>query len=216
MKKAVLFDLDGTLLDTLQSLTNIMNAALEKFGAPAVSTDIARLHIGTGPRDFCLGCLPEDKKHLVDDFLPIYREVQMSYKNTEVQVFPHAIECLKSLKNAGKKIAIVTNKSQDAAEVVVAKLLPEIQFDSILGLRDGIEAKPNPAGALQVLKELGVTNDEAVFVGDGDTDYLTGKNANMLTYSVLWGYKTKEELQELGANNFVTTFQELEAHLLKV
>lgn len=216
MKKAILFDLDGTLLDTLQSLTNIMNAALEKFGACPVTPDIARLYIGTGPRDFCLGCLPEDKKHLVDTFLQIYRDVQMNYKNTEVQVFPHAIACLKSLKNVGKKIAIITNKSQEAAEIVVAKLLSEIQFDSILGLRDGIEAKPNPAGVFQVLKELGVTADEAVFVGDGDTDYLTGKNANILTYSVLWGYKTKEELEALGAKNFVTTFNELEKKLLQV
>ncbi len=206
MKKAILFDLDGTLLDTLQSLTNIMNAALEKFGACPVTPDIARLYIGTGPRDFCLGCLPEDKKHLVDTFLQ---------KNTEVQVFPYAIACLKSLKNVGKKIAIITNKSQEAAEIVVAKLLSEIQFDSILGLRDGIEAKPNPAGVFQVLKELGVTADEAVFVGDGDTDYLTGKNANILTYSVLWGYKTKEELEALGAKNFVTTFNELEKKLLQ-
>lgn len=214
MKKAVVFDLDGTLLDTLQSLTNIMNTALEKFGAPTVTKEQAREHIGTGPIDFCRGCLPNDKKHLAEEFLPIYKEVQLNYTNNDVKVFPHAVECLKSLQEAGKKIAIVTNKSQDAAEVILPKLLPEIHFDAILGLREGILAKPDPSGVLQVLKELGVTTEEAIFVGDGDTDYLTGKNANILTFSVLWGYKTKEELAQLGAKNFVNSFDELEEKIL--
>lgn len=121
-----------------------------------------------------------------------------------------------ALKKAGIKLAVVTNKSQQAADVLGRTLLKDFGFDVIFGNRDGIPVKPDPTSTRMVLKELGVSEKEAVFVGDGDTDVQTAHNAGMRSVSVLWGYRTKEQLLDAGAERFAETFPQLQEILLSL
>lgn len=113
-------------------------------------------------------------------------------------------------------MAVVTNKSQQAADALGATLLKEFSFDVIFGNRDGVPVKPDPTSTRMVLRELGVEPHEAVFVGDGDTDVQTAINAGMRCISVLWGYRTKEQLVQAGASQFAQSFDQLEEMLKRM
>ncbi len=215
MKKAVIFDLDGTILDTLPDLNACMNEALERFGCPPITAEQTRAYVGHGGLQFAACALPEEKRGMAEYFYKeVYCPIHFRCKNERTKLFPQERECLAALKGAGMKIAVVTNKSQPAADALNATLLKEFSFDAVFGNRDGVPVKPDPASTLLTLKELGVSPRDAVFVGDGDTDVQTAKNAGMDCVSVLWGYRTKEQLLCAGAQRFVSSFSELRAVLL--
>lgn len=216
MLKAVIFDLDGTILDTLPDLCACMNRALSDCGYPSITLQQAMAYVGHGGRNFALAALPPDKRDTVDEFYAHYCDIHVHCKNENTREFAGEDECLFALKSAGLKLAVVTNKSQAAADVLGATLLKKFGFDAIVGNRAGIPVKPDPTLTLQVLRELGVTAAEAVFVGDGDTDVQTAKNAGMRSVSVLWGYRSEEQLVQAGAQRFVRTFAQLKDTLLSM
>ena len=210
MLKAVIFDLDGTVLDTLPDLNNCMNAALKEFGCPAISVEQTRSYVGNGGLLFATRALPPEKRTEAEYFYKqVYCPIHVGCKNELTRPLPLEKECLASLKEAGIKFAVVTNKSQAAADVLGATLLKEYGFDMIFGNRPEYGVKPDPASTLYVLKELGIEPQDAVFVGDGETDVQTAKNAGMRSVSVLWGYRTKEQLLAAGAERFAETFAQL-------
>lgn len=217
MIKAVIFDLDGTVLDTLPDLNACMNEALEKFGCPRISMEETRRYVGHGGLRFAELSLPEDRRAQAEHFYKdVYCPVHFACKNTLTKVFEGEADCLAALRAAGIKLAIVTNKSQPAATALAQTLLAPYGFSVVFGNRDGIPVKPDPASTFEVLKQLGVSPAEAVFVGDGDTDVQTAANAGMRCVSVLWGYRSREQLVRAGASLFAESFSQLKEMLLKM
>ena len=217
MVKAVIFDLDGTVLDTLPDLHACMNEALEKFGCPKISLEETRRYVGHGGLRFAQLSLPEDRRAQAEHFYKdVYCPVHFACKNALTKTFAGESDCLAALRAAGIKLAIVTNKSQPAATALGKTLLAPFGFSVIFGNRDGIPVKPDPTSTLAVLKELGVSPAEAVFVGDGDTDVQTAANAGMRCVSVLWGYRSREQLVGAGASLFAENFAQLKELLLKM
>lgn len=216
MLKAVLFDLDGTVLDTLPDLNAGMNEALRQFGCPPVTMEQSRAFVGHGGKQYAALALPPDKKKDIDAFYTLYQSVHVHWNNARTKPFPHEEECLAALRERGLKLAVVTNKSQGAADVLKGTLLKAYGFSAVIGNREGVPVKPDPATAFEALRILGVTPEEAVFVGDGDTDVQTAKNAGMRCISVLWGYRTKEQLIAAGASQFAENFLQLKDILLQM
>ena len=216
MLKAVLFDLDGTVLHTLPDLNACMNEALRQFGCPPVTMEQSRAFVGHGGKQYAVQALPPDKKKDIDAFYTLYQSVHVHWNNTRTKPFPYEEECLAALRERGLKLAVVTNKSQGAADVLKATLLKEYGFSAVIGNRAGVPVKPDPATTFEALRLLGVSADEAVFVGDGDTDVQTAKNAGMRCVSVLWGYRSREQLLAAGASQFAETFLELKDILLQM
>ncbi len=214
MVKAVIFDLDGTVLDTLPDLNACMNEALAAYGFPPITLRETMAYVGHGGRNFALAALPADKKGMVDEFYASYCEIHVRCKNEHTRPFAGEAECMAALRAAGMRLAVLTNKSQRAADVLGATLLKEYGFDEIVGHRADTAVKPDPASTLALLKRLGVAPSEAVFVGDGDTDVQTAKNAGMRSVSVLWGYRSRAELLAAGAERFASSFDELRGILL--
>lgn len=216
MLKAVLFDLDGTVLHTLPDLNACMNEALRQFGCPPVTMEQSRAFVGHGGKQYAVQALPPDKKKDIDAFYTLYQSVHVHWNNTRTKPFPYEEECLAALRERGLKLAVVTNKSQGAADVLKATLLKEYGFSAVIGNRAGVPVKPDPATTFEALRLLGVSADEAVFVGDGDTDVQTAKNAGMRCVSVLWGYRSREQLLAAGASQFAETFLQLKDILLQM
>ena len=216
MLKAVIFDLDGTILDTLPDLNACMNAALADYGYPLITREQTMAFVGHGGKNFALAALPDDKKNTVDEFYAHYCDIHVHCKNENTREFEGEQDCLFALKRAGIKLAVVTNKSQAAADVLGGTLLKKYAFDAIAGNRAGVPVKPDPALTLQILQELGVSPADAVFVGDGDTDVQTAQNAGMRSVSVLWGYRSREQLLAAGAERFAESFSELKDILLSL
>lgn len=213
-KKAVLFDLDGTLLDTIADLNACMNAALEIFGCPPVTMEQSRRFVGKGGREYALQALPEERKKDVDAFMRIYSGLHVDWKNGKTKYFPGEDGCLRALKAAGMRLGIVTNKSQGATDSLMRTLLAPYGFEFAFGNTGDVPLKPDPFGVRQALSFFGVSPGEAVFVGDGETDVLTAANAGMECVSVLWGYRSREQLEEAGATVFAENYADLERLLL--
>ena len=216
MLKAVLFDLDGTVLHTLPDLNACMNEALRQFGCPPVTMEQSRAFVGHGGKQYAVQALPPEKKKDIDAFYTLYQSVHVHWNNTRTKPFPYEEECLAALRERGLKLAVVTNKSQGAADVLKATLLKDYGFSAVIGNRAGVPVKPDPATTFEALRLLGVSADEAVFVGDGDTDVQTAKNAGMRSVSVLWGYRSEEQLAAAGAQVYARTFEELKSILLSM
>ena len=216
MLKAVIFDLDGTVLETLPDLNACMNAALADYGYPPITREQTMAFVGHGGRNFALAALPTEKRDTVDEFYAHYCDIHVHCKNENTREFAGEEDCLFALKSAGLKLAVVTNKSQAAADVLGNTLLKKYAFDAIAGNRAGVPVKPDPALTLQILQELGVSPADAVFVGDGDTDVQTAQNAGMRSVSVLWGYRSREQLLAAGAERFAESFSELKDILLSL
>ena len=215
MLKAVLFDLDGTVLDTLPDLNACMNEALARFGCHAITLEQTRRYVGNGGLLFAERALPPARRAEAEHFYKdVYCPVHFGCKNERTRPFAGEGECLAALRDAGMRLAVVTNKSQRAADELGATLLQPYGFSAVFGNRDGVPVKPDPTLALLALKELGVAPAEAAFVGDGETDVQTAKNAGMRSVSVLWGYRGEAELRAAGAERFARSYAELQGILL--
>ena len=215
MLKAVLFDLDGTVLDTLPDLHACMNEALAQFGCPPITLEQTRRYVGNGGLLFATRALPPERRGEAEHFYrDIYCPVHIRCKNERTHPFAGEAECLAALRAAGLRLGVVTNKSQAAADVLARTLLAPFGFSALLGNRDGVPVKPDPTLTFLALRRLGVRPEEAAFVGDGETDVQTAKNAGMRCVSVLWGYRPREELAAAGAHVFAHTYAELQATLL--
>ena len=210
MLKAVLFDLDGTVLDTLPDLNACMNEALRRFGCPEITLAQTRRFVGHGGLRFAEEALPEDRRAEAEHFYKdVYCPVHFRCTNSLTRPYVGEGECMEALARAVIKRAVVTNKSQTAADALWKTLLAPYGFSAVFGNREGIPVKPDPTSALLVLEQLGVKPSEAAFVGDGDTDVQTAKNAGMRPVSVLWGYRTREELIAAGAEPFAEDYAQL-------
>ena len=207
--KAVIFDLDGTLLNTLEDLTDSTNFALESCGFAPRELDEVRRFVGDGMPLLIERALPDGAGK--EDFDKCYRLFCEHYKNNmENKTAPYDGVCgvLERLHKSGYKLAIVTNKGDFAAQALCKKMFPCV--DTVVGGRPDLPKKPAPDPVYIALERLGVGREDAVFVGDSQVDYQTAVNAGLDCISVLWGFRERDELEKIGAKRFCSNAAELE------
>lgn len=203
MDKLVIFDLDGTLLDTLPDLAYNVNKMLEHFMLPTVTTEDVRRYIGNGARKLVersVGGIKDEK--LFEEYFSYYNKLYDASKSSKTKFFDGIPKVLREFKRRGYKLAICTNKPQTPTENVYEQFFKEFEFDMVVGLSDKVVRKPDPSATLDIINKLGVQKENVYFVGDGETDVMTAKNAGVKSVAVLWGYRDKQELQDAGANIF--------------
>ena len=211
MKRLIVFDLDGTLINSLEDLADSANHVLTQHGFPPHPVDAYRYFVGDGVRKLIERILPEEERtdarieQCRVEFVAYYK-IHMEDKTS---VYPGIIELMKALKERGLKIAVATNKVHVAVAPLMAKYFPGIRFDSLIGQREGIPVKPHPQIMYDILKETGCQPSEALHVGDTATDMQLAHNAGVESVGVLWGYRPLEELQEAGAEHIIRVPEEL-------
>jgi phosphoglycolate phosphatase len=209
--KIVVFDLDGTLINSLEDLADSANHVLTQHGFPTHPVDAYRYFVGDGVRKLIERILPVEERtdaqieQCKAEFVAYYK-IHMEDKTS---VYEGITELLKALKARGLKIAVATNKVHVAVEPLMAKYFPGIHFDSLIGQREGIPVKPAPQIMYDILKETGCSASEALHVGDTATDMQLAHNAGVTPVGVLWGYRPLEELQEAGAQFIIEKPEEL-------
>lgn len=208
MLKAVFFDLDGTLLDTVGDIGAYVNEMLRAFSYPEITEVQARAYVGDGARKLIERSLPKNAAN-VGECYAYFSERFAKSDNAQTRLYAGEIDVLNSLKARGIKLAVITNKPHEAAVNCLNKFFPEGTFDYIGGDSGMFACKPDPSLTRFAALSMRVAPKECVFVGDGEADVRTAKNAGMRSISVLWGYRTRSQLKEAGAREFVSSFEEL-------
>ena len=213
MIKGVLFDLDGTLLNTLPDLHFIANATLKDFGYPERSMDEIRSFVGYGVKRLITRALP-DGVALTDEILDRMHENYLEYQNRLSERYEGIGEMLSTLRAHGVKLAIVSNKPDSAVAGVTEQYFPGM-LDFATGERAELNRKPHPDLSNLAMQTLGLKPEECIYVGDADTDIETGKNANLVTLSCTWGFRDEAYLIECGADHLVHTPEEITKYVLE-
>ncbi len=220
MKYALaIFDMDGTILNTLDDMTDSLNVILSKYKFPLHTLDEVRFMVGNGIPKLVERALPNgrntaDFEKILADFIAYYEE------HCAVKTAPYdgVVDCIKSLRQAGLKIAVNTNKVEPAAIALCDDYFPGL-FDIISGSRPGMPPKPAPDGIYEILSRAGMDGksegQRAVFIGDSDVDMQTGMNAGLDVIGVDWGFRGKKFLEEHGAKVIMMNAQELADHMVQ-
>lgn len=209
MHKAVIFDLDGTLLDTLQDLKNAVNMALEINGLPKRTLDEVRQFVGNGVRNLMIRAVEGGEKH--PEFEKIFADFKAYYEmhcQEETGPYEGIMELLECLKKRGIKMAIVSNKVDSAVKVLAEEYFSGF-FETAIGEKEDVAKKPAPDMVFKALEELGIEAKEAIYVGDSDVDIMTAMNAGLPCISVTWGFRDRDFLMFHGASSFIDTPEEL-------
>ena len=209
--KLIIFDLDGTLADTVESITEAMNAALTEMGLPLRDEAYIRRSVGNGSRTLCVRVLPEDRRDdaTVAKLLKIY---DRTYGETYMHVkslYPGMTDALEALHARGYKMAGFSNKQDAYVKNLCRALLPEGYFGAAEGQLDGRPIKPDPATALEICARLGIAPEDAVMVGDGETDVELSLRGGLTPVSVTWGFRSREQLAAAGGKIFVDSTADL-------
>lgn len=209
MYKTYIFDLDGTLLDTLDDLTTSVNYALRMAGLPEKSLDEVRAFVGNGVRKLMVRSVPGGDQHVgFEKILSLFREYYSQHDKDKTRPYPGIIEMLKTLKSRGARIAVVSNKFNTATQSLCKYYFGEL-VEVAVGEHDGVKKKPAPDIVNEALGLLGVDREDAVYVGDSDVDIMTARNSGLPCISVLWGFRNRSFLENSGARIFVNTPEEL-------
>lgn len=200
MKKLAIFDLDGTLLNTIADLAAATNYALTQYGYPTHSTDAYRFFIGNGINKLFERALPEKNRtpdnilRIRSKFIPYYNQ-----HNADMSCPYSGIEQLLHLLQKHRiQIAVASNKYQEATSKLIKQYFPLIHFTAVFGQRENVPTKPDPQVINEIIKLANVYKEETVYIGDSGVDMQTGLNANVTTIGVCWGFRPKNELQEFN------------------
>ncbi len=198
--EAVIFDLDGTLVDSVADIAGAANMALRAHGFEARKTDEYRFFIGEGAREMIKKALPpsageSDIGKCLEGFMAFYREGF----DVHTKLYDGMPELLGALCGRGVKIAVLSNKPQEMTSKIADSLLAGWDFSEIVGHSEKVPRKPDPSGALELCKRMGVSAAASVFVGDSAIDMKTATASGMLPVGVLWGFRSREELVQSGA-----------------
>jgi len=200
--KAVVFDLDGTLLDTIEDLTDSMNAALAAMGFPGRSIEEAKRMVGDGLDVFVRRALPDEarddpraaarlKEHMRSEY-----GIRRAVKTKPYEGIPALLEAL------GRReipTAVLSNKPHQETVILIKKYFPGAEFRAVLGAREGVPPKPEPSAALEIARDFGLRPGEIIYLGDTNTDMQTAGAAGMFAVGALWGFRSAEELKSHGA-----------------
>lgn len=214
--KLAIFDLDGTLLDTIADLAAATNFALAHYGLPTHKEEEYKFFVGNGINKMFERALPEDKRNeeyitkLRSQFVPYY-----DVHNSDLsRPYPGMVELLKELQRNNIAIGVASNKYQEAAVKLVLQFFPGIDFSLILGQREGVPSKPDPTIAYEIIEHTGIAKEYTVYIGDSCVDMQTGKNAGVTTVGVSWGFRPKAELESYSPDFIADNADELRKYLL--
>lgn len=199
--RAIIFDLDGTLLNTLDDIADGANAVLAEGGYPTHPVDTYRYFIGNGVATLFERALPEDDRQpsIIRACVEGFRQVYERHWDVKTHLYDGVAELLDALVTRDVRMAVLSNKPHSFTRKSVGRYLSRWPLSPVLGQRDGIPHKPDPAGALEIADELGVAPTEFLYLGDTATDMETARAAGMFAVGALWGFRPEEELREAGA-----------------
>ena len=209
--KTYIFDLDGTLLDTLGDLAVSVNFALRTYGMPEHSIDDVRQFVGNGVRKLMERAIPDGANNpLFEEAFASFRQYYMAHSLDTTRPYEGIPETLAALKARGCRLAVVSNKMMAATQALCNHFFPDT-IEVAIGEHEaeGIRKKPAPDTVIAALKALGVGKEDAVYVGDSDVDIQTARNSGLPCISVLWGFRDRSFLQQHGAETFISTPSDL-------
>ena len=211
MKKLVIFDLDGTLLDTIADLAESANHALKQLGYPTRDVETIRTFVGNGVNKLLFRALPDEEKteenmmRMRTHFVPYY-----DAHNADLSApYPGIVALLEELQAKGLMIAVASNKYQEATVKLVKHYFPMIDFVEVLGQREGINVKPDPTIVFDILQKAGVSKEETLYVGDSGVDMQTAINAGVDAIGVTWGFRPRTELEDFHPMGLIDQAEEL-------
>lgn len=213
MKKLIIFDLDGTLLNTIADLAQSTNHALKVLGYPTHEESAYNFMVGNGINKLFERALPEGEKseenvlRVRKEFIPYY-DVHNADKS---QPYPGIPELLEQMQEKGMQLAVASNKYQVATEKLVAHYFPNIRFTAVFGQREGINVKPDPTVVFDILKIAQVAKEEVLYVGDSGVDMQTAANAGVTACGVTWGFRPRTELESFHPAHIVEQASEIAA-----
>lgn len=211
MKKLVIFDLDGTLLDTIADLAAAANHALQKAGFPVYDTETIRTFVGNGISKLLERALPEGARtaesveRLRTDFVPYYD----AHNAEQSKPYPGVAALLLRLQERGMMLAVASNKYQAATEKLVAHYFPAIRFVKVMGQREGVPVKPDPTIVFDIMEAAGVGKEDVLYVGDSGVDMQTAHNAGVDAVAVSWGFRPRTELEAFRPLAIIDRAEEL-------
>lgn len=207
--KAVIFDMDGTILNTIDDIAGAVNYILRKYHMPARTVEEVKYFVGNGLRRTLLLSVPKGTpESFVEDIFEEFVSYYKNHSNICTRPYEGIVEAIKTLKEKGYKLAVVSNKRQEAVERLCQIFYKDL-FDAIAGDRDGINRKPDPDMVYDVLERIGVRKEDALYIGDSDVDIKTAQNAGLGGIFVSWGFRGGEFLQEQGAEFIADSPEEL-------
>lgn len=213
MKKALIFDLDGTILDTLDDLADALNYALQTHGYPRRTVEEVRRMVGNGIGNLVSRGIQEGREPQSDgevqEVLKTFKGYYADHCRDKTKPYDGVLEALDQLKKAGYALALVSNKADFAVQELRGVFFPGV-FDYVTGERSGVARKPAPEMVHNARAALGVVPEECVYIGDSEVDVATARNAGVDMVAVTWGFRTKEDLLAAGARRFADTPRELE------
>jgi phosphoglycolate phosphatase len=211
MKKLVIFDLDGTLLDTIADLAESANHALKQLGYPTRDVETIRTFVGNGVNKLLFRALPDEEKteenmmRMRTHFVPYY-----DAHNADLSApYPGIVALLEELQAKGLRMAVASNKYQEATVKLVKHYFPMIDFVEVLGQREGINVKPDPTIVFDILQKAGVSKEETLYVGDSGVDMQTAINAGVDAIGVTWGFRPRTELEDFQPMGLIDQAEEL-------
>lgn len=205
------FDLDGTLLDTLVDLMNAVNFALEKYGQPPRTYEEIRHFVGNGIRTLVSRSVVEGTPdEEFEDIFSAFKEYYSKHSQDNTRPYDGVLEMLEWLSEKGVPTAIVSNKIDSAVKQLCEEFFTTVDF--AVGEREGVPRKPAPDNVLWAMENLGADPNSTVYIGDSEVDVLTAKNSNLPCLSVLWGFRTREEVEAAGGTTFVSKPEELKEY----
>jgi phosphoglycolate phosphatase len=208
--KGIIFDLDGTLVNSLEDISDAMNTVLTGLNYPTHTYDAYQYFIGSGLRNTVSMALPALNK-TEDQIEACFQSMVKGYSETctvKTKPYEGIPELLKQLSSANIKIAVFSNKADKLTKKIIAEIFPDY-FNTAVGLSTEALKKPNPFEAIEISKKWNLSPEEIIFIGDSDIDMQTAVNANMFPVGVSWGYRTEEELKNSGAKVVINTPLEL-------
>jgi phosphoglycolate phosphatase len=201
--KSIIFDLDGTLLDTLDDLTDAMNQALVLLGQPIRSRDQCREMIGRGLTEFARAALPPDRGHLLDALLRKMREIYKTICLNRTYPYPGIKDVLFHCRKAGIRTAVLSNKAHDLTVQITEHYFGKNTFDQILGQKDNVPCKPDPEPIRLLLEKMALIPRDVLYVGDSEVDVKTAQNAGVDFIAAGWGFRSPEQLRQAGAEKII-------------
>lgn len=211
------FDLDGTLVNTLEDLHYATNYALSQQGLPQITLEQTRQFVGNGVVLLLKRASGSDDPALVDRLHQGFNTYYADHCTDHVKPYPGVPEAVALLKQAGVKVAVLTNKPNEFVSKILSACFPQDSFDAMLGQTNRFPTKPNPESLHYLMEQLQVPKDaKCVYAGDSDVDIKTARNAGLISISCTWGFRPKEELIPLHPDYFAETGAELEEVLRKL
>ena len=210
--KACIFDLDGTLTNTLESMTYSVNLTLKEMGLSQITKDQCRMFVGNGARvliEESLKVSGDPKASRIEEGMKIYGRIFDQNCTYHVTLYEGIPEMLKALKDRGIHLAVLSNKPDRQTVKVVKEIFGDNIFDYAQGQKDGIRRKPEPDGVWYLMEQMQVSKEECLYIGDSEVDAATGKNAGLKTIGVLWGFRDRKTLDTAGADHLIEGPEEL-------